>query len=408
MRNTFYKVLFLVFFLTVFFRPSGASAFSSDDVLLGITWDRSELVSFDPNAGTILQVHTYLNPSEAFRGLAYDTNRAKLYALSQIAWNLYEIDPQTLNIELIGKLDIDDSVSWGVDVGGLAYDPVTDSLYTSVSHWDSQYERIWSELARIDITDAKTTMIGSGFEGFCDSLFYNEKEGQLYGLSLIEDTPWSTVFRSAVVRIDPNSGVLNEVLALPYRTIMGLAMGPDENSFYSWVNSDQGHFYSGIDLGQQTITLLASSDAVDVTSDAMIFKNIDIASLRDVSDLVSFQIARPTLDFSTDTSGCPMNPSGPDVYGGKLTFEVLLKNKSKADITGILVKITYLPDQAVIINALGDGGIDSLVLLPKEGDFSDGRLGRKESASIPFSVCVKERGHFGISADILGVTTPPN
>jgi len=182
----FYVSLLIVSF--IFISYSFASAGQSD-TLLGITWGDSKLVSFDPDAGVITQVHAYLNPAEVFRGVAHDPYRVKLYALAQSSWNLYEIDPLTLNIRNIGTLDINPSTSWGEDIGGLSYDPVTDSLYTVVSHWDDSYTGIRSELVRINISDAKTTVVGYLADAFCDSLVFNEEDGQLYGLLLQVDIP---------------------------------------------------------------------------------------------------------------------------------------------------------------------------------------------------------------------------
>src|SRR6266702_576484 len=69
--------------------------------ILGITWDKSVLVSFDPITGTITEKHAWLNPNENFVGLAYDSNRNRLYALSQVSRNLYSIDPLTRDVKLI-------------------------------------------------------------------------------------------------------------------------------------------------------------------------------------------------------------------------------------------------------------------------------------------------------------------
>jgi hypothetical protein len=64
--------------------PSVASSRVSNDVLVGITWDSSKLVSFNPYIGKILKEFGQLNTHEAFTGLTYDRNRRKLYAPSQV------------------------------------------------------------------------------------------------------------------------------------------------------------------------------------------------------------------------------------------------------------------------------------------------------------------------------------
>ena len=50
-----------------------------------------------------------------------------------------------------------------------------------------------------------------------------------------------------------------------------LAKEPSKNAFYTWVNSTS-HTYGEIDLTNQTVTLLGSSDAVGVSSGAMTYK----------------------------------------------------------------------------------------------------------------------------------------
>ena len=57
--------------------------------ILGITWDKSVLVSFDPYTGHIIEKHAWLKQEENYVGLAYDYNRNMLYALSQVSCNLY-------------------------------------------------------------------------------------------------------------------------------------------------------------------------------------------------------------------------------------------------------------------------------------------------------------------------------
>ncbi|MCI0659090.1 MAG: hypothetical protein L0170_18710 [Acidobacteria bacterium] len=68
-------------------------ALAQGDLLVGITWPDSLLVSFDPIQGVIVDTHLQLNPHERFRGLAYDRLHHRLYALARVSNNLYLIDP---------------------------------------------------------------------------------------------------------------------------------------------------------------------------------------------------------------------------------------------------------------------------------------------------------------------------
>src|SRR5215471_21292510 len=77
---------------------------AQDDSLVGVTWGSSELVSFDPHAGTTLAKHLQLNSHESFRGLAFDEPHRRLYALAQGTHNLYRIDIDTMDVTNVGNL----------------------------------------------------------------------------------------------------------------------------------------------------------------------------------------------------------------------------------------------------------------------------------------------------------------
>jgi hypothetical protein len=179
--------------------------------LIGITWSDSRLVSFDPYTGEITDTHAQLNQNEAFRGLAYDPNHNLLYALSQVENNLYSIDPMTLDIQHIGNLHIDKSLSWGEDAGALAYDSNNDSLYTAVKHWESGSTNIWSELCEINLSDLELSNIGDIIGPFISSFAFNEQDNQLYGLAVYGSGPWDSPYKSHVVNINPASGFLTEI-----------------------------------------------------------------------------------------------------------------------------------------------------------------------------------------------------
>ena len=248
----------------VFFCVGQASA-----DLVGITWTDSRLVSFDPCLGAITQEHVQLNDGESFRGLTYVSSRSKLYALSQCNWNLYSIHTNTLNVELVGKLDIDTESSWGEDIGGLTYDPVTDTLYSSVSHWDPGFINLWSELVEVDLDTAEVTSAATITNAYCYSLSYNTTDGQIYAYARYGGERSD---RASLVSINPDNASMTTLFETPYATTMGLAKKPGQDIFYTWINSN-GHFYGEVDLNIQTVTLLCKSDSVGVSSDAMIYKN---------------------------------------------------------------------------------------------------------------------------------------
>ncbi len=234
--------------------------------ILGITWSKSVLVSFDPFTGAITEKHAWLNPNENFVGLAYDSNRNRLYALSQVSRNLYCIDPITRDVKLIGTLTAN-----GSDVSGLAYDPTTDTLYTVILYGAPR-----SDLAKVNIDNATVSVVGKIADGLCISLCWRECDGQLNSYVIYGSGSWDSPYKASIVTIDPNTAGMTTIFQTTYHTIMGLARMPGQNSYVSWINWTT-HFYGKVNLDAQTITALANSDLVDVISGAMIYRNFYVA-----------------------------------------------------------------------------------------------------------------------------------
>jgi hypothetical protein len=404
-----YLLCFLSFILIFFLKESFASP-PEDNILLGITWGESFLVSFDPYTGNITEVHAYLNPGEAFRGLAYDPNNNILYALSQGTNHIYAIDPITLNIVKVGKLDINTSLSWGEDAGALTYDPFTNTLFTVIEHWDFPFNNIWSELSKIDINDASLTNIGNIYGPFISSMSYSEQDGQLYGLAVYGSGSWDSPFKSHVVKINPETAEMDVLFITPYHTMLGFAKKPDENSYtyYSWINWTS-HFYGEVNIDNKTITPLGNSDQVDVIS-AMIYRDFHISSLEYINDLVKFKPIKSTFKSTSDTSGCP-NEEYDSHFVRKLSLDARIKNKSRHSLSGLIVEIKKLKDQNLLQNAVGGpGGIGSFLMIPKDNSFSDGVLSRKESVNVHFIFCLTNEKKFKkkikFSVDVLGVVDP--
>ncbi|MFX0203915.1 MAG: CFI-box-CTERM domain-containing protein [Candidatus Hodarchaeota archaeon] len=278
MNSLFCKHILALILLGLLGLGTSRPAITDDDILLGITWDDSLLVSFDPNTETITQVHGQLNPHEAFRGLTYDPNHNKLYALSQLGNNLYSIDPVTLDIVHIGNLHIDKRASYA-DAGALAYDPVTDTLYTAIEHWESGYTNLWSELCKVGIDNAEITRIGRIAGLFVTSFSYNGVDGQIYGLAVSGAGSWDSPYKSQVVRIDPGNAATEILFETPYHTMMGFAKKPGENTniYYSWINWTS-HFYGEINIDTEAINSLGNSDPVGVIS-AVVYRDFDVESM---------------------------------------------------------------------------------------------------------------------------------
>jgi len=269
------KLMYLMILLIVFSVFSSAQA---DTQILRITWGRSKLVTFDPYSGSITQFHVQLNPDESFRGLTYDSTNDILYALSQVDHNLYSIDPHTLNIQFIGRLSYYGSNSWEGDSAALAYDPNTDTLYTSISHnhWPPGRDDLWSELVIINRETAELTSVGHITNGYVNSTTYNRDDGFIYAYAVYGSGSWDSPYKSSLVKINPNDASMNTLFETPYHATLGLAKIPNQNVFISWVNWTS-HFYGEVNLDSQIITPLGNSDSVGVSSDAMLYKSFYVS-----------------------------------------------------------------------------------------------------------------------------------
>jgi hypothetical protein len=240
---------------------------SCADLVLGITWSDSWLVSFDPRAGVISQWHTQLDPNEDFRGLAYDSRRRVLYACAQVSKNLYAINPRSLHVRKIGTLPVPG------DVSSLAYDPISRTLYAAAVN----VEESRSQLYAINPSRLGATLIGDLPPRYVNSISYNAHDGCLYAYAVDGGESADSESHASVVRIDPTDGSLTTLFETPYHTILGLARIPGADTCYAWINS-AGHWYGLVNTDDSSITLLADSDAVGVTSDAMIYRDFFVAA----------------------------------------------------------------------------------------------------------------------------------
>jgi hypothetical protein len=88
---------------------------------------------------------------------------------------------------------------------------------------------------------------------------------------------WDSAYKASIVTIDPVTAAMTKVFETTYHTIMGLAKKPGENAYFSWINWTT-HFYGEVNLNTKNITVRANSDAVNVISGAMIYRNFYVAS----------------------------------------------------------------------------------------------------------------------------------
>ena len=289
-------------FLLVFLILAPSDLGASDGDLVGVTWNDSVLISFDPENGQVSQRHVQLNPYEAFRALAYDRNHDILYALPQGTRNLYAIHADTGKIRHIGNLRIDTRVAGFEDAGALAYDPHTDTLYTAVEHWQGpNFTHIYSEICKVDVTNAALTTVGRIDGPFIESLAFDEVERTLYGLAVFGSGPFDSPFKTHVARIDPETAAMELLFETPYHTMLGLA-SRRPGSFISWVNWTT-QFYVETDLVTRSVTLMGISDEVGVLS-AMIAKDFSLPSRPVPAPAVAAAVEiAGSIDFIWDPNG---------------------------------------------------------------------------------------------------------
>lgn len=125
---------------------------------LGVTWSISQ-----QNNNTLVQtdlngVMTVIGPTGIDgRGMAYDDKNGILYAVNASDASLYTVDIHTGASTLIGATNIP------IDMVGLAYDEITETLYLNEGD-------VTNSLYRVDVTTGAATLIGANGYGLIDGL----------------------------------------------------------------------------------------------------------------------------------------------------------------------------------------------------------------------------------------------
>ena len=233
----------------------------SNDIVIGITFSDGELVVFDPTAGTVFPTPVSLPLDHGeFRGLAFDTQHHKLYALTQVGHWLYSINPASGQITDLGQLSVP-----GADIGGLAYQPSSGSLFTTTS---GSGMTPTSRIVRINIATKQVVPVAPLPDGYAGSLVWDAASQTFLGYTVPQSGSSTSPALTSMFRYDPANQQVSILSALPYHTVMGLAPSKNAGRYYSWVNAAT-HFYVEVDPANGNVVQLANSDAVGVTSDAM-------------------------------------------------------------------------------------------------------------------------------------------
>jgi hypothetical protein len=246
----------------------------SGDILVGVTWSDGALVSFDPSSGEILQRHTQLDLIKSFVALAYDRNHGKLHALSQGDPFLYTLNTGTLQVANIVPIRTDPRAPGLTEVTSLAYDPITDTLYAVIAHWESYPTgSIWDELVKVDPWTGELTALGRIDGPWVASLAFSETERVLYALGVYGAGSWDSLITTHVIRIDPSTATFDTVYVTPYHTILGIAL-KEPGMFFSWINGTS-HFFGQIDVPALSLTPLGGDEASGTIA-AMLVRTFDL------------------------------------------------------------------------------------------------------------------------------------
>ena len=244
------------------------------DVLVGVTWSDGTLVTFDPSSGGILQRHLQLDPTRTFVGLAYDRNHRKLYALSQGDRTLFTLNTDTLQVANIVPLRIETAGPGLTEATSLAYDPFTDTLYTTIGHWeDYPAGPIGNDLARVDPWTGTVTVLGRVDGPWLAGLAFGETERVLYALAVDGAGAWDSQDATRLIRIDPSTAAADTVYVTPYHAMLGIAL-KEPGVFYSWINWTS-HFFGQTDVPALSLTPLGSDEDSGAIG-AMVVKTFDL------------------------------------------------------------------------------------------------------------------------------------
>jgi hypothetical protein len=256
---------------------------TSAEVLVGVTWSDSTLVSLEPSSGAILKRHLQLDPARSYIALAWDRNHGWLHVLSQGDHTLTTLDARTLQAANVVPLRIDPRVphpfgtpaNAGVsDVTSLAYDPMSDTLFAAIGHWaDYPVGPISSELATVDPWTGDVTVIGRIDGSWIAGMAFSETERVLYALGVHGAGPWDSPDTTQVMRLDPVTAAADTLYVTPWHTMLGMAL-KEPQAFFSWINGES-HVFGRTDIPALSLTPLGSAEESGAVG-AMIVRTFDL------------------------------------------------------------------------------------------------------------------------------------
>jgi hypothetical protein len=116
-----------------------------------------------------------------------------------------------------------------------------------------------------------------------------------------------------------------------------------------------------------------------------------------VNALVTFVPLPDTFRFTPDPTGCPAT------FVGTFRFAARLTNISNHPLTALVVQVAALSPGTLLQNADGGpGGVGARLTVPRQDDFTDGRLSPEEFVDVPFTICLQERVPFEFLVNVLG------
>jgi hypothetical protein len=181
--------------------------------------------------------------------------------------------------------------------------------------------------------------------------------------------------------------------------------------FSTYLGGSSNDFGEGIAVdaaGQAYVTGETTSSNFPGTTGSLIQStlraqsNIFVAKITStslVNDLVTLAPLASTYRTSADPTGCP---SG---FVGTFSFDARLTTKtSSPPLSDLAVQVKTLTNGNLLQNADGgNGGVGSMLTVPKTSGYADGTLSPGESVEVHFSICLKAKKPFSFFVDVLGM-----
>jgi len=175
----------------------------------------------------------------------------------------------------------------------------------------------------------------------------------------------------------------------------GIAVDPARNVYVIGVTNTPGSGLPGTASSPIQNTYRGSGG---VSFNAFVAK-ITSTSTSIINDNVTFEPLASTYRTTTNPTGCPAGFVGTFSFDAELTAKDRRGSSAHSDLA---VKVATLSNGNLLQNADGgNGGVGSLLTVPKQSGYADGTLSPGESVNVHFSLCLKANTPFTFFVDVL-------